>query len=84
MLLWQSTFFPISATQAVTSTHTREQSALRAFLYMALNAVRSISVIYCYSIKFYLVKVMIYLLHLAEQTCVLSYISPLYQFHKMC
>ena len=75
VLLWQSTFSPISATQAVTSTRTRGQSALRAFFYMALNAVRSISVVYCYSIKFYLVKVMIYLLHLAEQTCALSHIS---------
>lgn len=42
------------------------QSALCALFYMALNAARSISVVYCCSIKFYLVKVMIYLLHLAE------------------
>ena len=75
VLLWQSTFSPGSATQAVRSTRTRGQSAPHAFFYTALNAVRSISVIYCYSIKFYLVKVMIYLLHLAEQTCALSHLS---------
>lgn len=66
---------PVSPAQAVPSSGTRGQSALGAFFYVALNAVRSISVVYCCSIKFYLVQVMIYLLHLAEQTCALSHIS---------